>query len=154
MSRPEGKKTGSGAASAAKKAAEAAAEKARKEAARASLLKQIGEIQALINDANAIKVELTTSNTNITTALATWTSGLSTFEASAMAEVFVTDKFEGVAATEIQAKLPEALAQMESSATAAADTQEAISSQINKLNTYINTKGTLLSSLYGQLQAI
>lgn len=152
MSRPE--KTRNAVAEASKKVAAEAAERARKEAARACLLKQIGEIEGLISHANAVMTELCTTNANITTVLSTWTSGLSTFEASTMAEVFVKDKFEGVAAAKLQTKLPEALTQMESSATAAVDTQEAISVQINKLNTYINTKGTLLSSLYGQLQAI
>lgn len=150
MSKPDVEET---AAEAVNAAAEAA-ERARKEAARASILRQIGEVQALIDHANAIKSELNISNTNITAALSTWIRGLAAYEACAMAEVFVTDKFEGVAAAALQAEIPESVALMEASATAAASTGEAISAQINKLNTYINMQGTLLSSLYGQLQAI
>lgn len=150
MSNPEKKEVGSGAV----RSALEGAERARKEAARASLRRQINQVQGLINEANAIKADLNTANTNIGTSVSSWSQGLSTFESGAMSAIVVTDKFEGVAAAALQSQLPEPIAHMDAGIAEASGTQTAIAAQITKLNTYISTKGALLSSLYGQLQAL
>ena len=131
-----------------------AAEKARKEAERASLLRQINEVQRLISDANSIKTELSTINSDISASIITWRSGRSSYQACSMSDVFVTNRFEGVVASVIQSRIPEPVSHMEKGIAAAYSAKDAISSQISRLNVYINTKGNLLSSLYGQLQAI
>ncbi len=124
-----------------------------RQAARLAILAEISALRALINKATRVKIKLSNSRTNISMLVTSWENELSTFESGTMADVEVTDKFEGVAAKEIKGKLPEPVAKMSNSTGAATAVQGAISSQMGKLDEYIETKQNMITALQAQLQS-
>lgn len=128
-----------------------ATEQAMRMARRRELQAAIQKIQSEIIAVQAIKTILTAINVHIVESLNRWGNQLSTFQASVMANVVVTDKFEGESATKISTKLPEPIDKMIETQTAALSVQDNIAEQISKLEIYIEKleveKGALEAEL-------
>ena len=123
-------------------------------AKRMALMQAIHGIQVMINAARAVQRKLQNINNQISNSLNVWTSSLSAFQSSVMAPVVVTDKFEGNSAQTISAKLPDPIAEMDSSKSSAEGVQGEIGVQIEKLEIYISEKETKIAELRAQLAAI
>lgn len=127
-------------------------------AARMALRREIGRkisaVQELINVAKRAQAKLITINMQIDNSVTAWDGGLATFQSSVMAPVVVTDKFEGESAQTISVRLPEPIAEMESSKASAQGVQGEIAEQLTKLEDYITKKEAEKAELMAQLMAI
>ena len=119
-----------------------------------ALMQAIHGIQVMINAARAVQRKLQNINNQISNSLNVWTSSLSAFQSSVMAPVVVMDKFEGNSAQTISARLPDPIAEMDSSKSSAEGVQGEIGVQIEKLEIYISEKEMKIAELRAQLAAI
>ncbi len=131
-----------------------AAGMAAKMAKRLALLGEISRLQGLVDQANRAKSGLNRVNMQISNSLSLWVIVLSAFQASVMAPVVVADRFEGESAEKISTRLPEPIAQMESTKAAAQGVQGEIAGQLAKLEIYIAEKGAEIDELRARLAAL
>lgn len=123
-------------------------------AKRAAIRRKIAELRAKIDKARTVKTNLRNSDTAISNALMQWTSRYAAFQSSPMSEVVVTDKFEGVSAEKIQARLPVAIEEMTKTQASSENVRGEISIQIMKLDEYIAKLLEEISALMSQLAAV
>lgn len=131
-----------------------AAQMAARMAKRLAILAEISRFQGLVDQANRAKSGLNRVNTQISNSISIWVVVLSAFQSSAMAPVVVPDRFEGESAEKISIRLPEPIAQMESTKTAAQGVQGEIAEQLAKLEIYIAEKKAKIDELRAQLAAL
>ena len=131
-----------------------AAEQALKMQRRRELQAALQKIQSEITKVLSIKTILTAVNAGIATSLTQWGNQLSSFQASVMAPVVVTDKFEGESATKISTKLPEPINKMAEIGAAALVVQDDIAEQISKLEIYIEKLEVEKAALEAELASI
>ncbi len=132
-----------------------AAEQALRRAARRRALQAaIGRICQQINAAKAVKAALNGISAQIAASVCKWQGKLAAFQASAMASVVVTDKFEGETAKKIAAKIPEPIKEMEATEKAAGEVQTEIAEQISKLDKYIENLESKKAALEAELASV
>ena len=131
-----------------------AAEMAAKMAKRAIIREAIKRVQEKIDAARKVKIALNNINRQIADAVNRWARTLASFQSSVMAPVVVTDRFEGDAAERISIRLPQPIAEMESTRASAQAVQGEISTQLAKLDLYINKLEDEKDKLLAELAAI
>ncbi|MBD5395737.1 MAG: hypothetical protein HDR71_16075 [Lachnospiraceae bacterium] len=131
-----------------------AAEMAAKMAQRAIIREAIKRVQEKIDAAREVKIALNNINRQIADAVNRWARTLASFQSSVMAPVVVTDRFEGDAAERISIRLPQPIAEMESTRASAQGVQGEISTQLAKLDLYINKLEDEKDKLLAELAAI
>lgn len=115
---------------------------------------QIGILRVKISKARTAKTNIKNSDTALSNALMQWTSRYNAFQSSPMSEVVVTDKFEGVSAEKIRARLPEAIQQMTATQASTESVQGEISVQITKLDEYIAMLEEEIAALMSEMAAL
>ena len=131
-----------------------AAEMAAKMAKRAIIREAIKRVQEKIDAAREVKIALNNINRQIADAVNRWARTLASFQSSVMAPVVVTDRFEGDAAERISIRLPQPIAEMESTRASAQGVQGEISTQLAKLDLYLNKLEDEKDKLLAELAAI
>lgn len=120
----------------------------------AAIAGQIGELRVKISKARIVKTNLKNCDTAISNTLMHWTSRYSAFQSSPMAEVVVTDKFEGQSAEKIRAGLPKAIQAMDDTQQSAGDVQNEIAEQITKLDEYITLLEEKIAALMSEMASL
>ena len=120
----------------------------------AAIAKQIGELRIKISNARIVKTNLKNCDTAINNTLMQWTSRYSAFQSSSMSEVVVTDKFEGESAEKIQAALPTAIQEMDTTQQSAESVRSEIGEQLSKLDEYITMLEEKIAALRSEMASL